>query len=85
MLDREDAQHAATLKHVPLAVNHTIDALTCDLRPDGALNLKSIALGLVRLEPREAYVLAMFMRSPAVAALLEAQNAVRKTEGEIAF
>ena len=73
------------LEHVPLAVNHTIDALTCELRPDGALDLESTSLGLVRLEPREAYALGMFMRSPAAVALLEAQNALRMTEGELSF
>ena len=73
------------LEPTPLAVNHTIDALTCELRPDGALDLESTSLGLVRLEPREAYALAMFMRSPAAVALLEAQNALRMTEGELSF
>jgi len=37
------------------------------------------------MEPREAYALGMFMRSPAVVALLEAQNAARMTEGELSF
>ena len=73
------------LEHVPLAVNHTIDALTCELRPDGALDLESTSLGLVRMEPREAYALLMFMRSPAAVALLEAQNAARMTDGELSF
>ena len=71
--------------HVPLAVNHTIDGVICELRPDGALNLSSSPLGLVRMEPREAYALAMFMRSPAAVALLEAQNAARQTESELDF
>ncbi len=73
------------LEHTPLAVNHTIDGLICELRPDGALDLSSTASGLVRMEPREAYALAMFMRSPAAVALLEAQNALRMTASEIAF
>jgi len=73
------------LEHVPLAVNHTIDALTCELRPDGTLELSSTSLGLVRMEPREVYALGMFMRSPAAVALLEAQNAARQTEGELSF
>ncbi len=73
------------LEHVPLAVNHTIDGVICELRPDGALDLSSTALGLVRMEPREAYALAMFMRSPAAVALLEAQNAARQTKSELDF
>ena len=40
---------------------------------------------LVTLEPREAYALLIVLRSPAVAALLEAQNALRMTESEIGF
>ncbi len=74
-----------TTNTMPLAVNHTIDGVICELRPDGELNLSSTALGLVRMEPREAYVLSMFMSSPAVTALLEAQNAARMTEGELSF
>jgi hypothetical protein len=70
---------------VPLAVNHTIDGVICERRPDGALDLSSTALGLVRMEPREAYALGMFMRSPAAVALLEAQHALRMTEGELSF
>lgn len=70
---------------VPLAVNHTIDGLICELRPDGALDLSSSPLGLIRMEPRDAYALLMFFRSPAVAALLVAQNALRMTASEIAF
>ena len=73
------------LEHVPLAVNHTIDGVICELRPDGALDVSSTALGLVRMEPREAYALGMFMRSPAVVALLEAQNAARMTASELGF
>jgi hypothetical protein len=73
------------LEHTPLAVNHTIDGVICELRPDGALDVSSTALGLVRMEPREAYALGMFMRSPAAVALLEAQNALRMTEGELSF
>ncbi len=69
----------------PLAVNHTIDGLICELRPDGALDLSSTPLGLVRMEPHEAYALGMFMRSPAAVALLEAQNAARQTESELDF
>ena len=69
----------------PSPSTYTIDALTCELRPDGALDLESTSLGLVRMEPREAYALGMFMRSPAVVALLEAQNAARMTEGELSF
>ena len=71
--------------HVPLAVNHTIDGVICELRPDGALELSSTALGLVRMEPRDAYALGMFLRSPAAVALLEAQNAARMTEGELSY
>ncbi len=78
-------RNAAPLEPMPLAVNHTIDGLICELRPDGALELSSTALGLVRMEPREAYALGMFMRSPAAVALLEAQNALRMTEGELSF
>jgi hypothetical protein len=70
---------------MPLAVNHTIDGVICELRPDGALDLSSTALGLVRIEPRDAYALGMFLRSPAVVALLEAQNAARQTESELGF
>jgi len=77
--------NAAPLEPTPLAVNHTIDGVICELRPDGALDVSSTTLGLVRMEPREAYALAMFMRSPAVAALLEAQNAARMTESELSF
>jgi len=73
------------LEQAPLAVHHTIDGLICELRPDGALNLSSTALGLVRMEPREAYALGMFMRSPAAVALLEAQHAARMTASEIGF
>jgi hypothetical protein len=73
------------LEHVPLAVNHTIDGVICELRPDGALDLSSTPLGLVRMEPREAYALGMFMRSPAAVALLEAQNALRMTASELGF
>ena len=73
------------LEHTSLAVNHTIDGVICELRPDGALDLSSTALGLVRMEPREAYALGMFMRSPAVVALLEAQNALRMTKSELSF
>ncbi len=77
--------NAAPLEHVPLAVNHTIDGVICELRPDGELTLCNTHEGLVRLEPSEAYALAMFMRSPAVVALLEAQNAARMTASEIGF
>ena len=49
------------------------------------MDVSSTALGLVRMEPREAYALGMFMRSPAVVALLEAQSALRMTEGELSF
>ena len=73
------------LEHVPLAVNHTIDGVICELRPDGELTLCNTHEGLVRLEPREAYALAMFMRSPAAVALLEAQNAARQTKSELDF
>jgi len=73
------------LEHVPLAVNHTIDGLICELRPDGALDLSSTTLGLVRMEPREAYALGMFMRSPAAVALLESQNAARQTASELSY
>jgi len=73
------------LEHVPLAVNHTIDGVICELRPDGELNLSSTALGLVRMEPRDAYALGMFMRSPAAVAILEAQNAARQTESELSY
>ena len=59
--------------------------MICELRPDGALELSGTALGLVRMEPRDAYALGMFLRSPAVVALLEAQNARRMTEGELSF
>ena len=71
--------------HVPLAVNHTIDGLICELRPDGALDVSSTALGLVRMEPRDVYALAMFMRSPAAVALLEAQSTLRMTESELSY
>ncbi len=74
-----------SLAHVPLAVNHTIDGVICELRPDGALDVSSTPLGLVRMEPREAYALGMFMRSPAAVALLEAQNAARQTRSELDF
>ncbi len=74
-----------TTNTIPLAVNHTIDGVICELRPDGALELSSTPLGLVRMAPRDAYALAMFMRSPAAVALLEAQNAARMTEGELSF
>jgi len=73
------------LEHTPLAVNHTIDGVICELRPDGELTLCNTHEGLVRLEPREAYALAMFMRSPAAVALLEAQNAARQTRSELDF
>jgi len=73
------------LEHVPLAVNHTIDGLICELRPDGTLELSSTALGLVRMEPRDVYALAMFMRSPAAVALLEAQSTLRMTESELSY
>ncbi len=43
-----------TTNTIPLAVNHTIDGVICELRPDGALDVSSTALGLVRMEPREA-------------------------------
>ncbi len=69
----------------PLAVNHTIDGVICELRPDGALDVSTTALGLVRMAPRDAYALAMFMRSPAVTALLEAQHAARQTESELSY
>jgi hypothetical protein len=74
-----------TTNTMPLAVNHTIDGVICELRPNGALDVSSTTLGLVRLEPREAYALGMFMRSPAAVALLEAQNAARQTDGELSF
>ncbi len=74
-----------TTKTLPLAVNHTIDGVICELRPDGTLELSGTPLGLVRMEPRDAYALAMFMRSPAVVALLEAQNAARQTKSELDF
>ena len=70
---------------MPLAVNHTIDGLICELRPDGALELSSTPLGLVRLHPRDAYALGMFMRVPTAVALLEAQNAARQTKSELDF
>ncbi len=74
-----------TTNTIPLAVNHTIDGLICELRPDGTLELSSTALGLVRMAPRDAYALGMFMRSPAAVALLEAQSALRMTEGELSY
>ncbi len=74
-----------TTNTIPLAVNHTIDGVICELRPDGTLELSGTALGLVRMAPREAYALAMFIRSPAAVALLEAQNAARQTESELDF
>jgi len=40
---------------------------------------------LVTLEPRHAYAVLMFMRSLAVAALLQAQNVARMTASEIGF
>jgi hypothetical protein len=49
------------------------------------LDLSSTPLGLVRMDPREAYALGMFLRSPAAVALLEAQNAARQTESELSF
>ena len=87
ILDREDRAKAETapLEPVPLAVNHTIDGVICELRPDGALDVSSTPLGLVRMEPREAYALALFMRSPAAVALLEAQNAARQTGSELSY
>ncbi len=69
----------------PLAVNHTIDGLGLELRPDGELTLEHHPRPFVRLTPREAYALLMFMRSPSVVALLEAQNALRMTESELSF
>ena len=77
--------NAAPLEPMPLAVNHTIDGVICELRPDGTLELSSTALGLVRMAHGDAYALGMFMRSPAVAALLEAQNAARMTTSELDF
>ena len=74
-----------TTNTIPLAVNHTIDGVICELRPDGALELSSTALGLVRMAPRDAYALGMFMCSPAAVALLEALNAARQTESELSF
>jgi hypothetical protein len=74
-----------TTKTLPLAVNHTIDGVICELRPDGTLELSSTALGLVRMAPRDAYALGMFLRTPAAVALLEAQNAARQTESELGF
>jgi hypothetical protein len=74
-----------TTKTLPLAINHTIDGVICELRPDGTLELSSTALGLVRMAPREAYALGMFLRSPAAVALLEAQHVRRMTEGELSF
>ncbi len=74
-----------TTKTLPLAVNHTIDGVICELRPDGALDLSSTALGLVRMAPRDAYALSMFLRAPAAVALLEAQHAARQTDGELSF
>ncbi len=74
-----------TTKTLPLAVNHTIDGVICELRPDGTLELSSTDLGLVRMAPRDAYALGMFMRSPAAVALLEAQHVRRMTEGELSF
>ena len=74
-----------TTNTIPLAVNHTIDGVICELRPDGTLELSSTALGLVRMAPRAAYALGMFMRSPAAVALLEAQHALRMTEGELSY
>lgn len=71
--------------HVPLAVNHQIDGLGLELRPDGELTIEHPPQRLVRFTPREAYALLMFFRSPAVVALLEAQNAARMTASEIAF
>ncbi len=65
--------NAALLEPTPLAVNHTIDGVS------------STPLGLVRMEPRDAYALGMFMRSPAAVALLEAQNAARQTESELSY
>ncbi len=69
----------------PLAVNHDIDGLTLELRPDGTLMLSRTGEPLITLDPRAAYALSMFMRSPAAAALLEAQNALRMTMSELAF
>jgi hypothetical protein len=37
------------------------------------------------MEPRDAYALALFMRSPAAVALLEAQHALRMTESELSY
>ncbi len=71
--------------HVPLAINHDIDGLGCVVRPDGILLLERSPRPMVTLEPRHAYALAMFMRSPAVAALLEARHAARMTGSELGF
>ncbi len=74
-----------TTNTMPLAVNHTIDGVICELRPDGALELSGTALGLVRMAPRDAYALGMFMRSPTAVALLEAQLSARQTDGALSF
>ena len=73
------------LEHVPLAVNHQIDGLGLELRPDGELTIEHHPHPLVSLTPREAYALLMFFRSPAVVALLEAQHAARMTASELGF
>ncbi len=75
----------AAVEQTLIAVNHDIDGLGCVMRPDGTLMLERSPRPLVTLEPRHAYALALFMRSPAVVALLEAQNAARMTASEIGF
>jgi len=70
------------LEHTPLAVNHTIDGLHLDMLPDGSLEISGVTDGPGRFEPADAYALGVFLRLPAVVALLEAQNAVRQTEQE---
>ena len=75
----------AAVEQTLIAVNHDIDGLGCVMRPDGTLMLERSPRPLVTLEPRHAYALALFMRSQAAVALLEAQNALRMTEGELSF
>ncbi len=79
------AGEVTPLEHAPLAVHHDIDGLGCIVHPDGALLLERFPSPLVTLEPRHAYALSLFMRSPGVSALLEAQHAARETENELEF
>lgn len=76
------AGEVTPVAHVPVAVQHVIDETNLDLLPDGCLEVTRSGGQLIAFYGCEVYALATFLRMPAVAALLEAQEVARQTDQE---